>query len=140
MVIQIIHCSLYSQLLFWNHLLDLDIWKNTPIMSFHVLSMILQYRIKKSKDVELPDCVKLMDEFQKKFRQHHDLAFVGDLYAITQHTMQVFSMKGVLPFSSVAADIMKLESLMSKFPFRKKKQQNFSINNNFILKWKVCFR
>nr|CAH0102832.1 unnamed protein product [Daphnia galeata] len=94
-----------------------DIWKNTPIMSFHVLSMILQYRIKKSKDVELPDCVKLMDEFQKKFRQHHDLAFVGDLYAITQHTMQVFSMKGVLPFSSVAADIMKLESLMMKSLF-----------------------
>jgi hypothetical protein len=35
---------------------------------------------------------------------------------------------------------MKLESLMSKFLFRKKKRQNFSINNNFILKWKVCFR
>jgi hypothetical protein len=91
----------------------LEIWRNTPIMSVHVLSMILQYRIK-SKDFELKDCAQLMDEFQKKFRQHHDLAFVGDLDAITQYSLEVFSMKGFVPFSSVAVEVMKLESLMSK--------------------------
>ncbi|EFX89967.1 hypothetical protein DAPPUDRAFT_299839 [Daphnia pulex] len=106
-----------------------EIWRNTPIMSVHVLSMILQYRIK-SKDFELKDCAQLMDEFQKKFRQHHDLAFVGDLDAITQNSLEVFSMKGFIPFSSVAVEVMKLESLMMKSLFSVMDLMEFDLHSD----------
>ena len=54
-----------------------------------------------------------MDEFDKEFRPHHDLAFVGDMENITQYSLKVLSRKGTTP-TSVAVDILKLESLMSK--------------------------
>ena len=88
-----------------------EIWKNTPIMSTHILSMILQHRI--NQEITLTVCQNLMDEFDKEFRPHHDLAFVGDMENITQYSLKVLSRKGTTP-TSVAVDILKLESLMSK--------------------------
>ncbi|KAK4022407.1 hypothetical protein OUZ56_007876 [Daphnia magna] len=93
-----------------------EIWKNTPIMSVHVLSMILQYRIE-ARNPELSTCMRLMNEFQKRYRQHRDLAFVGELDHITQYSSKVLSIGGVVPFASVAVDVMKLESLMMKSLF-----------------------
>ncbi|XP_057380979.1 uncharacterized protein LOC130703565 [Daphnia carinata] len=93
-----------------------EIWKNTPIMSVHVLAMILQYRIQ-ARNLELHICIRLMNEFQKKYHQHRDLAFVGKLDNITQYSIKVLSLGGVSPFTSVAVDVMKLESLMMKSLF-----------------------
>lgn len=114
MVIRVIRGSSSSQAPSIIH--SLEIWKNTPIMSVHVLSMILQYRIE-ARNPELSTCMRLMNEFQKRYRQHRDLAFVGELDHITQYSSKVLSIGGVVPFASVAVDVMKLESLMSKLHF-----------------------
>lgn len=82
-------------------------------MSVHVLSMILQYRVE-TRDAEILTCTRLMNEFQKRHRQHRDLAFVGELDDITRYSTKVLLMEGVVPFSSTAVDVMKLESIISE--------------------------
>lgn len=80
-------------------------------MSIQVLSALLQNF--SSLDGEFSAC-KLMDDFQKMHRPQWDLAFIGEIDDIMQYSLKILALKGVAS-SSVAADVMKHESIMSKF-------------------------
>lgn len=82
-------------------------------MSVQILSMFLQYQ-KKSLNVSLGECEKLIREFQNEFHSKYDLGFVGDINVIARYSMAVISSRGICS-SAAAVNIIKIESLMSKY-------------------------
>lgn len=90
---------------------SLEIWKNTPVMSVHILAMILLSHPEET-DINLK-CQVLMSDFRQKFSSHFDLAFIGEIKHITNQALDIF-LKTEMSFTSMAVDVMKFESFLSK--------------------------
>ena len=89
----------------------IEIWKNTPIMAFDIITMLARYHSNVHSQ-ETSRVGYLFDDFQKSCRQFRDLAYVGSLENVTKYSLNLLSIKDSMAISSVAVDLLKYEALM----------------------------
>ena len=90
--------------------LIVEIWKNTAVMSPHLISLLLQYRF--TSNTSAQTCAQSVTEFVRDWRSSVDFAFIGESDRVTEYGLKVFcAKKNISP--SVAMDLLKHESIMS---------------------------
>lgn len=80
-------------------------------MSPHVASMLQRYR----PDFSVSQFTSWINDFQKEFRSLYDLGFVGDVNHVAAYTLEIPLEELSIP--SMASDLMKHDSIMSRFLF-----------------------
>jgi len=79
-------------------------------MSSHVFSMLHRYR----PNFSTSQFSVWLDDFQKEFRSFYDLGFVGDINHVATYTLEMLPSKGIAMVPSMAIDLIKYDSIMSK--------------------------
>ena len=112
MVSKIKFCDFLQEISFNKLNLFSEIWKNSSIMAFHILS-VAQYRA--SPGFVTADLLSdVVVEFQKNYDVSHDLAFVGCPKRVSDNCLELYGDQAVAALSNVAVDLLKLESIMSR--------------------------